>query len=294
MTTQSEVLNNDKYIPVLNLGFVGLVDHMGNDDAIAQAARVSYGKGTKKISEDRALIRYLVRHLHTTPLEMVDFKFHIKCPIFVARQWIRHRTASINEYSARYSEMPDESFVPAIKTIKPQSTDNKQGRAGEFTIDQQWHTKDIIEDTWKDAFESYRKMLNSNVAKETARVVLPVSAYTEFYWKMNLHNLLHFLKLRLDKHAQYEIRVFAEAVFKLIQPVVPIATEAFTDYIFDGQTYANYQISRFELGELRDLLTYLYDLIPNIDKGIINSMKSKGASKREIDEFLDKFQIPTQ
>ena len=294
MTTQSEVLNNDKYIPVLNLGFVGLVDHMGNDDAIAQAARVSYGKGTKKISEDRALIRYLVRHLHTTPLEMVDFKFHIKCPIFVARQWIRHRTASINEYSARYSEMPDESFVPAIKTIKPQSTDNKQGRAGEFTIDQQWHTKDIIEDTWKDAFESYQKMLNSNVAKETARVVLPVSAYTEFYWKMNLHNLLHFLKLRLDKHAQYEIRVFAEAVFKLIQPVVPIATEAFTDYIFDGQTYANYQISRFELGELRDLLTYLYDLIPNIDKGIINSMKSKGASKREIDEFLDKFQIPTQ
>ena len=195
MTQQNEIIGNKNYIPLLNAGFVGLVDHMGNDDSIVQAARVSYGKGTKKVSEDRGLIRYLVRHSHTTPLEMVTFKFHAKMPLFVARQWIRHRTASVNEYSGRYSEMSEDMYLPELEHIQPQSTNNKQGRSGEYTKDEQFRIQnDLIYNNQQDQTE-YKKLLDKNLAKEMARGVLSVNNYTTWYWQINLHNLFHFFNI---------------------------------------------------------------------------------------------------
>lgn len=291
MTQQSEVVNNEKYIPVLNAGFVGLVDYMGNDSSIVQAARVSYGKGTKKISEDRGLIRYLVRHSHTTPLEMVEFKFHCKMPIFVARQWIRHRTASVNEYSGRYSEMSEDMFIPELDTIQFQSNINKQGRSDEF-----------VDNTIKESVQNciseknvldqkvYKDLMNHNIAKEMARGVLSVNNYTEWYWKIDLHNLFHFLKLRLDEHAQHEIRVFAEAMYKLIKPIVPLACEAFEDYIFDIEdgNYQNYKLSKQELQILRDILNKSG---LSVNKDIEDKMRNQKISQREIDEFKRKLKL---
>ena len=293
MTQQNEIIGNKNYIPLLNAGFVGLVDHMGNDDSIVQAARVSYGKGTKKVSEDRGLIRYLVRHNHTTPLEMVTFKFHAKMPLFVARQWISHRTASVNEYSGRYSEMSEDMFVPELNTIKPQSTNNKQGRAGEYEPrTQEWIQKLLVAENNHDQ-ATYKDLLNQDLSKEMARGVLSVNNYTEWYWQINLHNLFHFLKLRMDAHAQYEIRVFADAMYELIKPIVPIACEAFEDYIFDSEdlTYQNYKLSRMELAGLRDIIAHAIDQGANMDQ-LYEEMKENGMSQRELDEFKKKFLLP--
>ena len=224
-----------KRIDCLDKGFVRLIDVMGDDASIVQAARVSYGSGTKKVHEDRGLIRYLLRHAHTTPFEMVEFKFHVKLPIFVARQWIRHRTANVNEYSGRYSEMKDEFYTPAVQDIRPQSVSNKQGRSDETLPD---GMADQAAQAFKkgqdDAYAQYQEFLEQGIAREIARINLPVSNYTEWYWKIDLHNLFHFLRLRIDAHAQYEIRVFAEAIAELVKPFVPHAWEAFEDYILNA------------------------------------------------------------
>lgn len=208
------------------MSFVRLVDSMGADEAIVQAARVSYGAGTKSVSDDRTLIRYLLRHWHTTPFEMVEFKFHVKCPIFVARQWLRHRTASVNEISARYSVIQDDFYVPSPYT--KQSSDNKQGTSG-LAVDQEHLTLDSIANC-SGMFNHYNKLLEAGVAREQARIHLPQGTYTEFYWKIDLHNLFGFLQKRMDDHAQSEIRVLAKQMYDLIKPIVPLACEAFEDY----------------------------------------------------------------
>ncbi|MEJ5245881.1 MAG: FAD-dependent thymidylate synthase [Bacteroidota bacterium] len=258
----------------LDHGFVRLVDWMGDDSSIVQAARVSYGKGTKSVSEDTALIRYLMRHLHTSPFEMVEFKFHVKLPIFVARQWIRHRTANVNEYSGRYSEMPDEFYLPEPEQLRLQSTLNKQGR-GEASID---NSSDVIARmklTQEKLFQEYSELLSTGLAREIARINLPLSNYTEWYWKIDLHNLFHFLRLRLDSHAQYEIRVYAEAISKIIKQIVPIAYQAFEDYTLEAIRF-----SRNELNALKLLITK--DL-PSDER-----LSELGLSKREIQEFKEK------
>ncbi|MFZ9760884.1 MAG: FAD-dependent thymidylate synthase [Candidatus Kapaibacteriota bacterium] len=224
-----------KRIDCLDKGFVRLIDVMGDDASIVQAARVSYGSGTKKVHEDRGLIRYLLRHAHTTPFEMVEFKFHVKLPIFVARQWIRHRTANVNEYSGRYSEMKDEFYTPAVQDIRPQSVSNKQGRSDETLPDgMAEQAAQAFKKGQDDAYAQYQEFLEQGIAREIARINLPVSNYTEWYWKIDLHNLFHFLRLRIDAHAQYEIRVFAEAIAELVKPFVPHAWEAFEDYILNA------------------------------------------------------------
>lgn len=240
-------------IELLNGGFVRLVDHMGDDSSIVQMARVSYGDGTKKVSEDRGLIRYLMRNRHTTPFEGVIFKFHIKAPIFVFRQWHRHRTWSYNEMSGRYSVLPDECYVPEEDKVTTQNPTNKQGGTDEvitpFNIKNPadfWDvlTAEQVAPTWKwsEYFEgdqklmrdSYERYVGSGMRREVARINLPVSQYSEMYAVVDLHNLFHFLKLRMDSHAQYEIRVYANAIAELIKGVVPVAYEAFDDYILNG------------------------------------------------------------
>lgn len=233
----------DKEFKVLNHGFVRLVDYMGGDESIVQAARVSYGKGTKTISEDRTLIRYLMRHQHTTPFEMVEFKFHIKLPIFVARQWIRHRTANVNEYSGRYSIMPEEFYIPEESTVKYQSTSNKQGRdTEEVQPEIRKRVLEILLEEQRSAFNGYQEMLGYNIARELARINLPLSLYTQWYWKIDLHNLFHFLKLRLDKNAQYEIRVYAEVMAEIVKVIVPLAYEAFEDYVLNAIVFSKNEL----------------------------------------------------
>ena len=219
---------------------------MGNDDAIIQAARVSYGSGTKSISDDRNLIRYLLRHRHTTPFEMAEIKLHVKLPIFVARQWIRHRTASVNEYSARYSLLDREFYIPTEEVIAGQSSENKQGRAGAVSADRAGKVSEAMTEVAERAYATYLELLNEavegfvqdpekqGVARELARTVLPVSFYTQWYWKIDLHNLLHFLALRADPHAQYEIRCYALEILKIVQAWVPHVYEAFVDYRLDA------------------------------------------------------------
>jgi thymidylate synthase (FAD) len=220
--------------PVLGIGAVALVDYMGGDGAIVQAARVSYGKGTKSLNDDTGLIRYLMRHRHTTPFEMVELKFVASMPIYVARQWVRHRTANINEYSARYSEVPDKFDIPELERIKPQSTLNKQGRDGALPEGVSQRFQDSVNKISKLAYEEYQKGLKEGIARETARMVLPVNTYTEWYWKIDLHNLFHFLSLRMDPHAQYEVRQYAEVMGDITKKVAPIAYQAFEDYVFGG------------------------------------------------------------
>lgn len=222
-----------------------LIDSMGNDAAIVQSARVSYGPGTKSVSDDRALIRYLMRHWHTTPFEMVEFKFLIKCPIFVARQWLRHRTASVNEVSARYSVIPDEFFIP--DSLRRQSMTRGQGgedpyEGGEFLVLKQKASCDL-------AFHTYDELIAKGVSRELARTHLPQSTFTQFYWKINLHNLLHFLQLRIEDHAQLEIRDLAKQVYDLIKPIVPVTCEAFEDFRLGAVTF-----SRSELNLLKDII----------------------------------------
>ncbi len=263
-------------IPCLDKGFVRLVDVMGDDASIVQAARVSYGSGTKKVHEDRGLIRYLMRHWHTTPFEMVEFKFHVKLPIFVARQWIRHRTANVNEYSGRYSEMKDEFYVPALDQVRAQSVNNKQGREDEaFDTDLANRITEGMRVSQEDMYGKYQELLATGLAREIARINLPVSNYTEWYWKIDLHNLFHFLRLRLDAHAQYEIRVYAQAIASIVQQIVPIAWEAFEDYMLSAERF-----TRLELRVLAELL----------DTSAVTEelLASHGLKGREAREFLDK------
>lgn len=233
MTLRSEIdfSNDNKYVPVLDHGFVGLVDHMGDDNAIVQAARVSYGSGTKTINTDRGLIRYLMRHEHTTPFEMCEVKFHLKLPIFVMRQLVRHRTASLNEYSARYSVITDEFYVPNPEVLQKQSTTNKQGREGGLTNEERGYILSDMHETWNRNYSVYEQHINNiGLARETARSILPVGGYTECYWKANLKNFLHMARLRMDSHAQWEIQEFARAMYALVKPLFPVACEAFEDY----------------------------------------------------------------
>ena len=235
-----------KAIPVLDQGFIRVIDYMGDDGAVVQAARVSYGRGTKKISEDRGLIRYLMRHHHTTPFEMCEIKFHIKLPVFVARQWIRHRTASVNEYSARYSILNREFYIPAPEQLSMQSQENRQGRGNVLQGDEAVRVLDILREDSARNYADYQEMLNEDdegnvidperngLARELARMNLPLNIYTEWYWKCDLHNLLHFLSLRADPHAQHEIRVYADAMMEALRAWVPITAEAFEDYRLGG------------------------------------------------------------
>tara|TARA_Y100001970_G_scaffold59561_1_gene75852 strand:- start:9591 stop:10562 length:972 start_codon:yes stop_codon:yes gene_type:complete len=228
----------DDAIKCLDKGFVRLVDSMGGDNAIVQAARVSYGKGTSKVSQDRGLIRYLMRHRHTTPFEMVEFKFHCKMPIFVARQWVRHRTANINEYSLRYSEARDEFYYPSLENIQLQSSLNKQGRMGKVPEKVKKKVQDYFKEISTLSFNMYSELNKDGVARELARALLPVNLYTEWYWKNDLHNLLHFVGLRSDSHAQYEIRVFSDAMAYYVKENCPLAWEAYHDYVVKGMKFS--------------------------------------------------------
>ncbi len=239
----------DTPFPVLDKGFVRLVDYMGSDQRIVQAARVSYGAGTKTVREDAALIDYLMRHRHTSPFEMVELTFHIKAPLFVARQWFRHRTASVNEVSARYSVMPDEFYTPAPHALRAQSSKNKQVGEGPLPPEVAQTASQTIAQAQERAYQTYQALLEQGVARELAREVLPVGLYTEFYWKQDLHNLFHFLKLRLDWHAQHEIRAYAKAIAEIVRRVVPIAYAAFEEHILGGAL-----LSRTELAALRNLI----------------------------------------
>lgn len=226
-----------KPLPVLDHGFVRVVDYMGDDSAIVQAARVSYGKGTKKISEDRGLINYLMRHWHTTPFEMCEIKFHIKVPIFIARQWIRHRTANVNEYSARYSILDREFYLPESQHLASQSKINNQGRGEVLEGEYAQKVLELLKRDAMQAYDTYEYLLNEKeeegrpgLARELARMNLPVNFYTQWYWKIDLHNLMHFLRLRADSHAQYEIRAYADVMIDILKRWVPFAYDAFMDY----------------------------------------------------------------
>ena len=279
------------YFPALDHGFVSLVDYMGSDEDVERAARVSYGYGTRKVSATRGLIRYLRRHRHTTPSEMVEFKFHCAMPMFVARQWIRHRTASVNEYSGRYSLMPLLYYMPERDQFALQSAQNHQGRDADAS-DAVY--EEAIE-RWRrmrhEASDGYTWMVGEDVAREIARIDLPLSTYTQWYWKIDLHNLLHFLSLRADPHAQWEIRVFAEIIGGMVKRVAPLSYEAWVDYDLVGQS-----MSRGEL-------TVLSQLLDSGEDGITaragascrtEGLKAAGLSVREIRELVAKLQAPTQ
>ncbi len=253
-----DVMNGDARweVKVHDHGMVALIDVMPRlapqgksaDYAIVQAARVSYGEGTKQVNEDRGLIRYLARHRHTTPFEMVEFKFHQVMPIFVARQWIRHRTASVNEYSARYSVVRERFYHPNLENVRKQSTTNRQG--GDEPIGDLTAQEFLDYLTRAEALHAdYEKLLEKGVSRELARIGLPISVYTEWYWKIDLHNLFHFLSLRMDAHAQQEIRDYANAMFALVQPIVPIAAEAFLDYNFGGMHLTRLEIESLKSGQ---------------------------------------------
>jgi thymidylate synthase (FAD) len=229
-------------IPVLDHGFIRVIDYMGDDSSIVQSARVSYGKGTKKVSTDEGLIRYLMRHWHSTPFEMCEIKYHVKLPIFIARQWIRHRTANVNEYSARYSILDKEFYIPAKEQLSAQATNNRQGRGDLITGQQADEVLKILKDDAVRTYDNYEKMLNerfdgtiidekrSGLARELARMNLTLNSYTQWYWKTDLLNLMNFLFLRGDSHAQYEIRVYAETMLDTVKKWVPITHAAFLDY----------------------------------------------------------------
>lgn len=255
---------------VLDHGFIRVVDYMGSDSSIVQAARVSYGKGTKQISQDEALIKYLMRHHHTTPFEMCEIKFHVKLPIFVARQWIRHRTANVNEYSARYSILDNEFYTPKPEQVAKQSDNNKQGSGEAFDPDT---SKEIIDSLTNDSnlvYFHYEKFIEQGLAREIARTNLTLNYYTQFYWKIDLHNLFHFLKLRADKHAQYEIRVYAEGMLDIIKKWVPLAYNAFAEYCLESAC-----ISRTGLNIIRKLI-----------KGETVTREESNIGKREWDELM--------
>lgn len=234
----------DQEIKVLDKGFVRLVDYMGGDARIVQTARVSYGEGTKTIRQDAGLIDYLLRHEHTSPFEHVIFEFHCKMPIFVARQWIRHRTARLNEISGRYSVMKDEFYLPPRDQISLQSIDNKQGRNKESVpVELQDKVLELLQKDQSASFANYEELLNDGIARELARINLPLSMYTEWYWQMDLKNMLHFLKLRMDSHAQWEIQEYARAIGKIVKAVCPLAYESFERHILRGAKFSSDEIT---------------------------------------------------
>jgi thymidylate synthase (FAD) len=261
-------------IPVLDHGFVRVVDYMGDDAAIVQAARVSYGAGTKAVSDDRGLIRYLMRHWHSTPFEMAEIKLHVKLPIFVARQWIRHRTANVNEYSARYSILDGEFYIPAPEHLAAQSTANHQGRGAVLEGAEAQRVLDILRGDAARAYDHYQAMLGTEgqqgLARELARMNLPANIYTQWYWKTDLHNLFHFLHLRADPHAQYEICAYAEAICRVVEDWVPHAWGAFRDYRLGGA-----HLSAQGLDCVRRML-----------RGEAVTQETSGMSKGEWREFL--------
>lgn len=264
-------------IKCLDHGFVSLVDYMGNDDSIVQSARVSYGRGTKRALEDRGLIRYLRRHAHTTPSEMVEFRFHCKMPIFVARQWVRHRTANINEYSGRYSEMVDEFYVPEPTVLMKQSVSNRQGRGEALTPAEQKKVLKLLKEDYKNQYSHYKEFLDIGLARELARIGLSVANYTQWYWKIDLHNLMHFLRLRMDNHAQYEIRVFADAMARIIKDAVPLSFEAFEDYQLNST-----QLTRLEIEFLKA------NKFPMEEDKLKEKALERFNNKRETEEFVEK------
>ena len=282
-------LENILYQPfeVLDHGFVRVIDYMGDDSAIVQSARVSYGKGTKQISNDKGLIKYLMRHRHSTPFEMCEIKFHIKLPIFIARQWIRHRTANVNEYSARYSILDKEFYIPSMENVAAQSTINNQGRGEVLSSDEAAEVISILKKDAEQTYANYETLLNENpngesidsskpgVARELARMNLTLNTYTQWYWKIDLNNLLHFLALRADAHAQYEIRVYADIMMDIVKKRVPIAADAFEDYRIGGT-----EVSAKEINLLKKLL-----------KGEHASFEDEGISKREWSELQKKFDL---
>jgi thymidylate synthase (FAD) len=262
------------HVAVLDKGFVRIRASMGDDESIVNAARISYGEGTRQVSQDKALIRYLIRNQHWSPVEQVQIQFHVKCPIFVARQLFRHRTMSINEMSARYSIMQDEFYLPEMEVIQPQSEANKQGRAGEIDQTSKRGVLWLIRTAYEQAYAAYDVLLGKRdnaadhfdpysadspllsddypgTSRELARIILPVGLYTEFVFSINLRNLFHLLKLRMDAHAQYEIREFANAMFALVQPRFPLACEAANDYLFEAHT-----LSRMDITAVRDVIAH--------------------------------------
>lgn len=256
MTLQSSILNDANYIPVLDSGFVGLVDVMGDDALIARAARVSYGAGTKTVREDTGLIRYLMKNAHTSPFEMVEFLFHLKMPIFVARQHIRHRTASVNEYSGRYSEMSSEFYLPEKHRLQGQDQVNKQGSAGQLDSFDQTDIWEQMQRHQAESLRLYKKLLEpratsngQSLSRELARLVLPVSNYTEMYWKIDLKNLLHYVRLRDDAHAQWEIQQYGQALAHFVKQRCPIAYQAFQDYMQSSRV-----LSQGQTQLLRDIM----------------------------------------
>jgi thymidylate synthase (FAD) len=288
MTLRSEIdFDKDKkYVPVLDNGFVGLVDSMGDDSAIVQAARVSYGEGTKAVQNDRNLIRYLMKHEHTTPFEMGEVKFHIKLPIFVMRQLVRHRTASLNEYSARYSVITDEFYIPEQINLQTQSKTNKQGRSGELTLNIKNQIIDDMSNIWKNNYTVYDQFINDyDLARETARSILPTGGYTECYWKANLKNFLHMARLRMDSHAQWEIQEYANAMYNLVKPIFPITCEAFEDYsVYSVKLSRQENILMTRLIDKDKWLELLEDF--RDESGIA---KQFGLSKRELNEFKSRW-----
>lgn len=240
----------DETIAVLDHGFVRLVDYLGGDDRIVQAARVSYGAGTRTVREDAALIDYLLRHAHTSPFEQVVLTFHLKMPIFVARQWMRHRTARANEISGRYSVLPNEFYLPSEDQLRPQSRTNKQGRGDEAVPpEQRERVLALLQEGQASRYAEYHSLVEDGLARELARIHLPLSLYTEMYWQIDLHNLMHFLRLRTDDHAQYEIRAFGRALARCARAVAPLAYAAFEEHVLHGR-----RLSRTELDLVREAL----------------------------------------
>jgi thymidylate synthase (FAD) len=270
-------------IPVLDHGFIRVIDYMGDDSSIVQSARVSYGKGTKKVSTDEGLIRYLMRHWHSTPFEMCEIKYHVKLPIFIARQWIRHRTANVNEYSARYSILDKEFYIPAKEQLSAQATNNRQGRGDLITGQQADEVLKILKDDAVRTYDNYEKMLNerfdgtiidekkSGLARELARMNLTLNSYTQWYWKTDLLNLMNFLFLRGDSHAQYEIRVYAEKMLDTVKKWVPITHAAFLDYRVGAAHLSSKGLK----------------IIKSMINGNKISYEDSGLSKREWNELME-------
>ena len=280
--TVNEDGNPENKVIVHDLGFVILLDTMGSDEEVENAARISYGEGTRKVSQTRNLIRYLLRHKHTSPFEMCEVKFHIKLPIFIMRQLVRHRTANLNEYSGRYSVMSNEFYLPEGDYLAKQSTTNSQGR-GEV-LEQQGLLQFEFNRIYDGASMAYQVLLEHDLSREVARALLPVANYTECIWKIDLHNFFHFVKLRSDSHAQREIRDYADAMYELVKPNFPLCCEAFEDYIQGATTF-----SKQEMGVIKELLEYADT------KAALAGMSVKGAGvlesklgKRESKEFLEK------
>ena len=271
-----------KPLPVLDHGFVRIIDYMGDDAAIVQAARVSYGKGTTKVSDDAGLLNYLLRHRHSTPFEMCEIKYHIKLPIFIARQWIRHRTANVNEYSARYSVLDREFYIPDQVNLATQSQSNRQGRGEVLEGKEAVAVLDLLRDDAENNYNHYVEMLNEDesghiidesrdgLSRELARMNLTLNTYTQWYWKIDLHNLLHFLSLRADEHAQYEIRVYAEAIMETVKRWCPITYDAFIDHRINSVTLSGKAIQ----------------VVKKMIDGVSIEQEESGLSKREWRELM--------